>query len=601
MISKKVIPLFFIFLLISSCSSIDDRIRKIFGKSKKKEAPTKVIKALNYGPSKKISHSGFIDKTKKYGLDNVSGVRFYGVDFNNDKSTDLIILPDYFSVPEFYQFNKKKQKYQKIKYKPFGRPIRLSYLNFTDINKDGVIDALVVTLNQKSELTKSPLRIFSGKIRKGKIYFTEQQNIIQHSDLEKVKSLPISSVSLFDYDLDGKLDMYLGNWFQYNGDRSTNLVPDWLLKGNRFKFYNYTSVLQGELYKTEPEDRVYPNATPSFATSTCDIDQNGYPDVLVSSSSGYRNKMWMNIYDKKRKVRSYQDYAQSAGLAFDREGQLELTGGGNTFTMSCADYNNDGIFDVFVGELFHYQDQDSVDRSSILTGKEKNFPPKFIRTQYTNEDAPNWSQGDRRSLWFDYNNDGLLDLLVDNSGFPPDSRLVLFEQQNDHSFINKAMKVGVDIVNPAGSIILDINNDGRMDILTGQSRIRDDNIKSRVYLFENHIPRESKRSIRFYLSGRYSNSDGIGSLITLRTNRGTKKQWVEYNQGAQGSQNEKGISFGLRSGEKAQWVQVAWPYRGRKGQLKKTYNLRKLKFKRHLPLTLCENGRTHIGQKVCRR
>jgi hypothetical protein len=44
--------------------------------------------------------------------------------------------------------------------------------------------------------------------------------------------------------------------------------------------------------------------------------------------------------------------------------------------------------------------------------------------------------------------------------------MVLMEQQADNSFINKAAELGIAITNPKGTITLDINRDGKIDILT---------------------------------------------------------------------------------------------------------------------------------------
>src|SRR5690606_1206196 len=152
----------------------------------------------------------------------------------------------------------------------------------------------------------------------------------------------------------------------------------------------------------------------------------------------------------------------------------------------------------------HAYDNSSVDKSSILTGSKETYPPYFLRTEYLS-DAHNdyWNQGDRRAIWFDYNLDGRVDLLVDNSGFPPHSKLVLFEQDETKSFINNAGQLGIDIVNPMSSIILDLNRDGKMDIITAQNNIRRSEIPARLYVFENHV-KTTGRAFRFHLEDRKS-------------------------------------------------------------------------------------------------
>ena len=82
------------------------------------------------------------------------------------------------------------------------------------------------------------------------------------------------------------------------------------------------------------------------------------------------------------------------------------------------------------------------------------------------------SPSSRRGSWVDFNNDGLLDLLVDNSGFPPHSKLIMFYQNEDHSFEDQSVQLGVDITNPLNTTILDFNRDGKMDFITFQTDTR---------------------------------------------------------------------------------------------------------------------------------
>ena len=121
--------------------------------------------------------------------------------------------------------------------------------------------------------------------------------------------------------------------------------------------------------------------------------------------------------------------------------------------------------------------------------------------------------------------------------------------------------------------------------------------RPRLYLFENAVPRKKRRSLRFFLRGISSNTRALGAMVILKTSRGVKRQWVEYHQGPQGSQNEEGPSFGLERGEKPLYVTVRWPYREEKGVREIRYPLSQYKFRHFLFLGLCENGQTKVGWK----
>jgi hypothetical protein len=336
-----------------------------------------------------------------------------------------------------------------------------------------------------------------------------------------------------------------------------------LLIGNKLKFRDVSDQLLGEYYLPK-NAKVFVNARPTFGTSTCDIDQNGFPDVLTANTNGNNNKLWLNLYDFREKNRYFQDYAKETGYAADLNGLLDPLGGGNTFFSSCADYNNDGIMDLYVGVLSHSYDNESKDRSSILTGAKSTFPPGFIRTEYTNVDeSGKWDQGDRSGVWIDLKFDGLRDLLVDNSGFPPKSRLIYFFQYPDHSFDDLSSKAGIDIVNPEGTIVLDYNQDGKPDILTGQSNVRNGQMNNHLYLFRNDLPFKDKKSIRTYLRGKQSNKMGLGAMMILNFSKKkgsvSQRQFVEYSSGPQSSQNEEGLFWGFDDSQKLLSAVIRWP------------------------------------------
>lgn len=551
-------------------------------------------KESNY---KRLDSDAFLDKTVEYGLGQVEAYNFSIVDINQDNYSDVVVIPSIFSQPRFYYHNIEKQKFEEGK-SPFQKPIKASYILFYDINNDKILDALVGVLNQKTEMTKEPLRLFLGKKINGQLIFNNSQTVYKPS--------PNSTLGLIDYNLDGRLDFFIGNWLS-RYKKSALPVHDALIENTKDGFKDRTSLLIGE-NKQNLDKSMYINATPTYAVQICDMDQNGYPDILTTSTNQYENKLWMNRFKTRGENRFFENIGQIAGFSSDSNGNLNKRGGGRSFALACADYNNDKIMDVFVGELSHIYDSEDIDKSSILTGRTFKYPPRFYRTEYfLDSDDPDSHQADRRGLWVDYNNDGLQDLLVDNSGYPPYTKMILFKQEPDHSFSNVSKDLGIDIVNPTATVVADFNRDGKADILTAQSNIRDVNLKNKVYLFINNVDMSGKTRLRFFLRGKNANYYGLNAMVVFYVKKTdgtieTRRQNVSYSYGALSPQNEEGLFFGLNQGETLQKIRVTWPYAKdlnvHKSQMEKVYKIKEA-LPEFMNITLCEAGNYLIGRRDC--
>jgi hypothetical protein len=559
------------------------------------------VQQVNFGPT--LRDGGvFQDRTADYGLENLTAVAFNAVDLNGDGHTDLVVLPTYYSRPKFFLFDPAAKKFVPWSHDPLPPDFKASFLLFYDLNKDRVIDLVSGVLNQRTEVSKIPVKFYRGSRKEGLLTFTEDPKALN------LPAEPTSSVTLVDFDLDGWVDIFISNWFE-NRDKQYFPVSDRLLRNNRGVFEEASNLLRGESGKA-PDQLFPPNAKPTYGASSCDVDQNGYPDILTVSSSGHKNKLWMNLMDPATGERYFDDLGPVTNYASDPDGNLIPTGGGRTFFSACTDYNDDGIMDVFLGELSHAYDNESVDKSSVLTGSRETFPPYFLRTEYVSDaNSEAWNQGDRRGAWVDYNIDGRVDLLVDNSGFPPYSRLVLFEQDEGRAFLNVAPQAGIDLVNPTGTIVLDLNRDGLPDIITAQNNIRKAEITPRIYVFENKLRRSiSNRSIRVFPQGVQSNTEALGAMVMLYSQsparKSVQRRWVEYTQGGLPSQNEAGVHFGVPLGFEAVGIKVRWPFVRRSGVragvvTEKLYSLKGFPEQSYLEVTVCEDGKILPGRVSC--
>jgi len=585
--------LFTSIFVFSGCSTLK-KIPKLFKKDK--EQPKREVVKIPHGPSLEGTGTYFKDITKEVGLEGEIATHIYAVDFDGDGYTDIVTLPFFYSRPKFFSYIPETKKYVELKYNPFGKVVRASYLTFFDVDKDGLLDLLAGTLNQKSALPKEPLKIFKASRVKGQIHYKQ----VLATNIKDAR--PTSSVSILDFNLDGYIDLFEANWLDYSKGSSPKASPDRLYMGKKNFDYQEVSYLLEDEARFSKANNAFVNAMPSFSSSTCDLDQNGFPDILTSSSGGHPNKMWMNLYDIQHKERIFKDHASGSGYEHDGFGMLNPRGGGNSLYSLCTDYNNDGVMDILVGEVSHSFDSENRDKSSFLTGSTREFPPKFLRSEYVQDNGRRvWSQSDKRSVFGDFNNDGLIDILVENTGYPPYTRLIYFIQEPDHGFENVAKDAKIDILNPSGVVTLDIDRDGRMDFITGQSNVRKADLPRRIYVYKNIIPREGRQSLRIFLDGIKSNIHGWGAMVEVETDHFTQKRWAEFITGPQPSQSEYGLHFGLDLKNSLKNITVTWPIlEKRQIPLRVDYQYKIPKGREHSEITLCEDGRVLEGRASCR-
>lgn len=547
----------------------------------------KIVYTLSPTPAK---DSPFRNATDDYGLSGITATHLYAVDFNGDGYTDLVTLPDYYSKPDWFLFNPELKKFQRVEVDPMPEIVRASYLAFFDFDRDGRMDLITGTLNQKSSMRPVPWRVFLNVGDQKRAKFYEIKNVFPAADAA-------SGIVFLDYDQDGMIDLFQPNWFSFDGKNTPR--PDILWRGEKLfttgiEFSNQSGFLQDE-HRFIRADKQYINATPSFGASICDVDRNGRTDILTTSSNGFNNKLWSFTKETLggTELELFRDIGEASGYASDEVGDKLLRGGGNNFFSLCFDYNNDSLPDVLIGSLNKETDPETQDRSSVLSGSTRGYPPRFIRSEfYRQTNNEKYIEGDRRGVLIDYNNDGLIDFFVDNAGFPPDSRAVFFEQQKDHAYIDKSVGFGLDIVNPSGTVSIDLNRDGKMDLISGQTKLRTGQYlegKTQIYVFENTV-QNSNKSLRLFFKSDESNPHAIGASVEVITNK--RKFWriVEYVSGSLPSQNEEGIHFGLGL-DTVKEINVTWPLLKNGKTLVRKYKINQQLLKqKNYRLTLHENG-----------
>ena len=166
--------------------------------------------------------------------------------------------------------------------------------------------------------------------------------------------------------------------------------------------------------------------------------------------------------------------------------------------------------------------------------------------------------------FFDYDNDGWLDILVVNGHVYPQvdrarlaagyrQRKLLYRNNRNGTFTEIAAEAGDTLMQPAvsrGSAAGDLDNDGDLDLVINNldgapTVLRNDGGNRRHFLIVD-------------LEGRASNRTALGARVTVRS--GDLVQTAERRSGGSYiSQNDVRLHFGLDTQAKVEDVEVRWP------------------------------------------
>jgi len=365
----------------------------------------------------------------------------------------------------------------------------------------------------------------------------------------------------FDYDNDGKLDLFVGHYVKWS--KEIDLEVGYKIDGVS-RAYGQPMNFQGtfaSLYHNEGGGKFsdasaksgvqvknastgVPTAK-SLGVAPVDINGDGWMDFVVANDT-VQNFVFTNAHDG-----TFREIGGLSGVAFDVNGQTRGAMG-----IDAARYRNDHTLGIAIGNFANEMTAMCVSQRD---------PSTF------NDEAIQEGVGPASRLllkfgvfFFDYDLDGRLDLLTANGHLEEEITKVQASQkyrQPAQLFWNNGAgfsvvtpeKAGNDLFKPIvgrGSAYADIDGDGDQDVVHTQ-------VNGAPLLLRNDQSL-GHHFLRFKLVGKKSNRDAIGAWVRLKLGKETLSRQVMPTRSYL-SQSELPVTIGLGKATQFSDLEITWP------------------------------------------
>jgi enediyne biosynthesis protein E4 len=358
-----------------------------------------------------------------------------------------------------------------------------------------------------------------------------------------------TSTGFFDYDRDGRLDLYVANYLDIRddnpwcGDRKPGYrvycnptifegTPDRLFHNNGDGTFTDVSAKAG----------IANPAGKGLGVVFCDFDRDGDEDVYVANDL-VRNFLYRNNGDG-----TFTDVAYGSGVGFDINGKAQAGMG-----LDCGDLDGDGFPELFVtnfseelSTLYLNHGDGTFEDITQKAGLSSGYLPLGFGTKM-----------------YDFDNDGDLDLHVTNGHVVDNIKLYqpnLSYEQKDLLYENvggtfkdisaaagpalQALRVG------RGLAVADYDNDGYVDVAISS-------VGRRAVLLKNQGARKGNW-LEIRAQGAASNSFGLGATVRATIEGRTIVREIS-NVASYLSSSDTRLHLGLGSAKQIQRVEILWP------------------------------------------
>jgi hypothetical protein len=361
--------------------------------------------------------------------------------------------------------------------------------------------------------------------------------------------------SFFDYDLDGKLDLAISGYVDFDRSKvpepGTNGYCQWkglpvmcgprgLPPAHNLLFHNQGSGKFSDVSEASGVGRR--TGCYGFTVSASDFDDDGYPDLYVACDST------PSLLYRNQRDGTFQEVGVQSGVALNEDGQ-EQAGMG----VAIADYDEDGHIDILKSNfsddtpnLYHNNGDGTFEDRVYQSGV-------GAHTQYLG-----WGVH-----FLDADNDGRKDILIINGHVYPQvdqSNLPIHYKQprlfywnvGNGRFKDQSDAAGPGVSTPnvsRGSATGDLDNDGSVEVVIN-------NLGGPPSLLKNYGTH--RNWLLTQCIGTKCNRDAIGARVFVYV--GQRRISGELQSGTSFlSQSDARLHFGLDRDTRYDHIEVLWP------------------------------------------
>ncbi len=353
----------------------------------------------------------------------------------------------------------------------------------------------------------------------------------------------------FDYDNDGRLDLFVSNYLTWSFE--TN--PLCQTKGltaycHPDKFKGTPNILyrnngDGTFTDVSESSGIGKHVGKGMGIAFADYDDDRFTDVFVS------NDTCQNFLFKNNGDGTFAEEAILRGVGYIESGRA-IAGMGADFN----DVDNDGRPDIFQTAMF-----------SDTFPLYRNLGAQFMDHTI----AAGLSAFTRRLTAYgggicDFDNDGYKDIyavngaILDNSieidNLPFKMPNSLFRNLRNGRFEDISRSAGEDYQTPLahrGAACGDLNNDGRLDLVVTSL-----NGPTQVFLNKSANP---NHWVLLRLVGTRSNRDGLGAKVKIVVANGAEQHNHAFTTAGYSSSSDRRVHFGLGQAASIPTLEIRWP------------------------------------------